>query len=184
MTGDAVHRSLRKCRSGRLADTNSPEEYNLQSKWVILCTVNSVQATAIRNPEKETYHGKCKPRNSFRWVCTHMLTRIACTDLKKCDNGPLGSGHKILSAQKYPGAQALLYLAIVLFTAPYITTVLYTHVYTYNTFSYKWLIAALYHKLLQHRLAPETLPAKYLLAPTQPCFVSVKGVKAIQRDKL
>lgn len=40
-------------RSIRLADINSPEEYNLQSKGVILWPVNSAQVTAIWKPEQE-----------------------------------------------------------------------------------------------------------------------------------
>lgn len=90
-------------------------------------------------------HSKCKLRNSFRWVCTHTLTWIACSSLKKCDNGPLGWGHQILSAEKSPGSPGFAVLS----TAPLTAPPLYTHVYICNISSQKWFTAALQHHLLR-----------------------------------
>lgn len=95
--------------------------------------------------------------------------------MKKCDNGPLGSAHQILSAEKSPGTPGFAVLSTAPFLAPPLQPRLYIHMYIYVQYV---LIEVVYS-------SPTTSPAQVSLqniffAPTQNTFFSTKGETPIQ----
>lgn len=92
---------------------------------------------------------------------------------EKCDNGPLGSEHQILPAEKSPGTPGFAALSTAPLMSPPLQPRLFIHMYICAIYSHRSGLQQPYS------ITCSGEPPKHLFAPTQNSFVS-KGIPATQ----